>query len=182
MDTKKIIVAFQIGRGGRFNNGGHLSYICQQNISHFCNDLFWDQKEDCRSEDDYLNQELEDQSGNSVDLTVREMENGVGRINFDGEYDTIYTQYLDTLSECEKRAILNTAGFRGNDVETLFKNADKFMISTETSNGTKYVADDNSDVLNYQDARMFNSEEEAENYIDQNDWKDCSVLKVFDLI
>lgn len=35
-----IIVAFQIGRGGRFNNGGHKSFIGEKKIGDFTNDLF----------------------------------------------------------------------------------------------------------------------------------------------
>jgi|SRR3972149_1890938 len=39
-DNNKTIVAFHIGRGGRFNNQGHLSYIGEKKIGDFTNDLF----------------------------------------------------------------------------------------------------------------------------------------------
>ena len=41
METKdKTIVAFHIGRGGRFHNAGHLSYVGEKRIGEFTNDLF----------------------------------------------------------------------------------------------------------------------------------------------
>lgn len=39
-EHKDTIVAFHIGRGGRFNNGGWLSCIGEQRISEFINELF----------------------------------------------------------------------------------------------------------------------------------------------
>lgn len=42
MENKKIILAFHIGRGGRFNNPGHLTYLGEQAITELSvyNDLF----------------------------------------------------------------------------------------------------------------------------------------------
>lgn|GEM_PF-2486860 len=42
METTKdrIIVAFHIGRGGRFNNAGHKSFIGEKKIGDFTNDLY----------------------------------------------------------------------------------------------------------------------------------------------
>lgn len=37
---KNAIVAFHIGRGGQFNNAGHLSYIGEKKIGDFTDDLF----------------------------------------------------------------------------------------------------------------------------------------------
>ena len=39
-ENKDLIVAFHIGRGGRFYNSGHLSYIGENTINSFTNDLF----------------------------------------------------------------------------------------------------------------------------------------------
>lgn len=36
----QTIVAFHIGRGGYFNNPGHLSFIGEEKIGHFTDDLF----------------------------------------------------------------------------------------------------------------------------------------------
>lgn len=37
---KKTIVAFHVGRGGRFNNQGHVTFIGEQPIGDFTYDLF----------------------------------------------------------------------------------------------------------------------------------------------
>lgn len=39
-ENKDVIVAFHIGRGGRFNNQGHLSVIGEMEIGDFTNDLY----------------------------------------------------------------------------------------------------------------------------------------------
>ncbi len=38
--TEKIIVAFHIGRGGRFHNAGHKSFVGEKNINEFTYNLF----------------------------------------------------------------------------------------------------------------------------------------------
>lgn len=40
MKTNKTIVAFHIGRGGRYHNEGYLSYLGTEDISHYVGDLF----------------------------------------------------------------------------------------------------------------------------------------------
>jgi len=93
MRNKKI-VAFHIGRGGRYYNAGHLSYIGEYEISHFINDLFIQE-----------NGEYFDGSENSVGLTEKEVETGIGRIDVDGLYDTTYCKFLDECNEEELELI-----------------------------------------------------------------------------
>lgn len=38
--ANSTIVAFHIGRGGRFNNPGHLSFCGENKIGHYINGLF----------------------------------------------------------------------------------------------------------------------------------------------
>ena len=40
MKANQTIVAFHIGRGGRFHNSGHLTYLDEKPISHYTDDLF----------------------------------------------------------------------------------------------------------------------------------------------
>lgn len=40
IEESEVIVAFHIGRGGEFNNGGFKSFIGERNISEFTYDLF----------------------------------------------------------------------------------------------------------------------------------------------
>jgi len=37
---EKTIVAFHTGRGGKFYNAGHVSFIGEKKINEFVNDLF----------------------------------------------------------------------------------------------------------------------------------------------
>jgi hypothetical protein len=39
-ENKGLILAFQVGRGGRFNNSGHLTYIGEKHIGEFTDNLF----------------------------------------------------------------------------------------------------------------------------------------------
>ena len=39
-ETSKVIVAFHIGRGGRYNNSGFKSFVGEKNINEFVYDLF----------------------------------------------------------------------------------------------------------------------------------------------
>lgn len=95
---EKIIVAFKIGRGGRFYNGGHKTYIGQQPINDFIGDLF-------------LNEETNiymDSNGNEV-LDAEYLNEGIGIIDLDGEYDTTICKYLSQCNDSELNLInLNT--------------------------------------------------------------------------
>lgn len=133
-DTLNTIVAFHIGRGGRNFNSGHLSFLGEFKIDHFTSNLFSmfdNQKklsESMSSDDrDLFNDliaegkftEIEnkfgisvkdlgeemyyDESGNGVGLAVNN--DGIGRINEDGEYDTTYTTYIKDLTEHEIEAM-----------------------------------------------------------------------------
>ena len=99
----KTIVAFHIGRGGRFNNAGHTSFIGEKSISNFVDSLFL--KED--------KTEYTDGNGNKIGLTVEECNSGIGIINIDGDYDTTYTCYLQDCSDEELEIIAKTKEERG---------------------------------------------------------------------
>ncbi len=97
--NKGIIVAFHIGRGGRWYNAGFKTFIGEKKIGEFTDDLFI-----------YNNSYYIDCNGNAVGLTCEEEETGVGRINEDGEYDTTYSQYLEDCSE-EEIELINNSDF-----------------------------------------------------------------------
>ena len=53
--------------------------------------------------------EFKDEMGKEVGLTVEMANSGIGVINFDGQYDTVYTKFLDKkLTEKEIQAIFNS--------------------------------------------------------------------------
>ncbi len=136
---KKIettIVAFHIGRGGKFHNPGFLSFIGKEKIGKFTDNLFCrfenEQKFKKRVEfdkcldliternfdeleekfgitEEMLGEEIYfDECGNSTGLTQLEVECGVGKINIDNEYNTTYTCLLKNCDEREIEAIKNS--------------------------------------------------------------------------
>ena len=105
-------LAFQITRGGRFNNPGHLIYkgamSLDQLISYVDNsggNLFYN--EDSMSYYDVNGNEVID---NDTLLT------GVGVLDFDGSYDTWYVTNIENLTEKEVSAILASTGYVEVDV------------------------------------------------------------------
>ena len=101
-----IIVAFQIGRGGRFYNPGHRTFIGEKEIGEFTNDLFLM---------DGAN-EYTDCNGNTVGLTVDEEKTGIGRINIDNEYDTTYTCLIEDCDEKEIEIIKESNEYKSHEL------------------------------------------------------------------
>lgn len=106
--SENTILCFHIGRGGRFNNPGHLSFDGTKKItetSDFSNlypPKFKNGNDDLKT----LKAEWLDEIGNSVELTNEMIKTGVGRINIDNDFDTTYTTYLKDLTENEIDAIM----------------------------------------------------------------------------
>lgn len=139
METEnKTIVAFHIGRGGKFHNQGFLSFIGKNKIGDFTDNLFLNYEnlddvkkaikdrpnlekkfDKCLNDDnfsffeklgfDFGEKVYFDGGGNQVELTEKEEETGIGRINIDHDYDTTYTTYLDECDQKEVEAILNSS-------------------------------------------------------------------------
>lgn len=139
---ENTIVAFYIGRGGRFNNAGHLTYLGEKEIGKFTDDLylrfeneknfknrfgfdstrgdtqrcildlindrdFDELKEKFGITEEMLGEEIyTDSNENPVGLTQKEVEEGIGRINIDNDYNTTYTCFLKDCSEKECKLIL----------------------------------------------------------------------------
>jgi hypothetical protein len=101
-----MTVTFQIGRGGRFHNGGHKSLIgIDTPISNYFNDLFPHEKGDYP--DDELG--LYDGAGNKImdyEEYIKANETGIGYLDIDGEYDTVYVKNAEDLDENEFKIIL----------------------------------------------------------------------------
>lgn len=134
------IVAFHIGRGGRFNNGGHLTFLGEGKISDFtehccapskvlideyCNDTLVD--------DTDPNAVWTDMNGNEVDLTNEEYNNGIGRIVMDGEYDTTYTMLLKDVDRGSQEwdAILASSNYDAEDALAYLWNQRKYQTTNE---------------------------------------------------
>ena len=98
----ELILAFHIGRGGRFHNSGHLSFLDECTINRFVDDLFINSD----------GTQYTDGNGREVGLSV--LNDGTGKIDIDGDYDTTYAVHIQDLTKSEFDAIKNRgSGFFG---------------------------------------------------------------------
>ena len=89
-ELANTIIAFHIGRGGRFYNQGHKTFIkWGANINEYTEELFMTEDE----------KEYMDCSNSLVGLKVEN--DGTGIINNDNEYDTTYCVRLSEIDENE---------------------------------------------------------------------------------
>lgn len=105
------ILEFRISKSS-YKHSVKLSYhgICDGigSVSAF-EKLYPPQNEDGEDDLETLDAEWTDGSGNSVDLTNEEVKSGIGTINFDNEYDTVYTVFANEVNENEAQLIFNEA-------------------------------------------------------------------------
>lgn len=96
-NSTATIVKFHIGRGGRYYNPGHLTFVGCEGINEgqAFDELFLSE-----DETQYL-----DSQGEEVGLTVEEAETGIGKINQDNEYDTTATMYITDCDHLQLAAI-----------------------------------------------------------------------------
>ncbi len=87
-------VAFKLARGGEFFNPGHLSYDGQKTIDYYTDSL-------SPAGEDSDSPYWIKPSGGPVGLTLAESETGIGRIDIDGLYDTVYCKRLDDCTDVE---------------------------------------------------------------------------------
>lgn len=129
------IVALHTGRGGRFNNAGHVTFLGEKKISDFTGNLFTNfenqqqiyeaidgrenlikKYDECNDKEDFsffkkLGLDAGEliyvsEVGERVGLTVKEAESGVGSIDIDGAYDTTTCLYVKDLSEGDIEIII----------------------------------------------------------------------------
>jgi hypothetical protein len=141
--VETIIAAFKIGRGGHFNNAGHLRFVGFKKIGEFTDDLFleyenlekykkrygfehlrnlvnnneWDlvEEEFGLTESDMGEKVYYDEVGHKVGLTEDEALEGIGRINIDNGYDTTYCTRLADCDAKELQLIIDS-GIATDDI------------------------------------------------------------------
>jgi hypothetical protein len=95
------VVAFHIGRGGRFHNSGHKTFYGEYNIMEVINrqdhKISWHNK---NSLGRFCEPFYADSSGNVL-ITEKQAATGVGTLDFDGEYDTYICKRLEDCTEAE---------------------------------------------------------------------------------
>lgn len=102
----KTILEFHIGRGGRFYNPVHLSFVgVTKGISYsYAFDKLYPPRHKNGNEDlRTLDKEWTLSNGRESGLSNRDIKTGIGRINIDGDYNTTYTTYADDLSDEEAK-------------------------------------------------------------------------------
>jgi hypothetical protein len=172
-----IVVAFKVGRGGRFHNSGHTTYIGEHRIGEFTDDLFlqWENRLEVYEElsdvlevdnlfalyeksieenDEQSANELREhgfdlgklgyftETGHDTCLKPAHVETGVGRIDIDGEYYTVYTKFIEdcTESELEKIAKAFEGYSNGRCDKIKYHDAEYWMLD----NGYKHLFEGNS--------------------------------------
>jgi len=107
---KETIVAFHIGRGGRFNNPGHLKYIGEMNIAsaiNLCdnsgNNIFRCNKD---ANGKFCKPYYADHNGEHL-IDESEVLTGVGTLNFDNDYNMVYCKHIGDCDEKELQLIAN---------------------------------------------------------------------------
>lgn len=118
-----VIVAFQIGRGGRFNQSGHSSYIGEKDlqdlISMNSDRLFVSNRDDNGR---FVKSRLLDESQNIIVENEDLLHSLVGTLNFDNDYDTFKACYVDDCSEEELDLISKSNSFKSQELKDYLNN------------------------------------------------------------
>lgn len=110
-------VAFRVGRGGRFYNPGHITFHGEMTFAELVreqsNDLFIrDRDEKGR----FCKRILVDCSGSVV--SEDDIHGNVGRLDFDGAYDTYYVRDMEYLNEEERNAIRKDNSYISDELQS----------------------------------------------------------------
>lgn len=115
--AQNIKVRFHVGRGGRFNNAGHKTYVGIVNdLSDCFGDSFLISEDENGTTLPDSEWRLVDGGGNVILSGRDEIESDTGILDWDGEYDTDIVRHLSECDDDEYQLILDTAE-RGAYVE-----------------------------------------------------------------
>lgn len=116
-EAQNIKVRFHVGRGGRFNNAGHKTYVgTVNNLSYCFGDSFLISEDENGTTLPDSEWRLVDGGGNVILSGRDEIESDTGILDWDGEYDTDIVRHLSECDDDEYQLILDTAE-RGAYVE-----------------------------------------------------------------
>ncbi len=109
-EAQNVKVRFHIGRGGRFHNAGHKTYVGTVDSLADCfgDSIIINEDENGNALPDNEWQLID--SGSNVILSGRdEIEGDTGILDWDGEYDTDIVRYLSECDDDEYQMILDAA-------------------------------------------------------------------------
>lgn len=116
-NTNRIIVAFHIGRGGRYHNAGHCTFIGEKNLQDLItmNDanLFLRVRDENGR---FCKAYITDSDGNTI-LSAEDSLKETGTLNFDNQYDTDTCCFLDECSEEELLLIKESTDWKSSRLE-----------------------------------------------------------------
>jgi hypothetical protein len=96
------VAVFHVGKGGKFNNGGHTTFLGIMNYNEIYHTIFNTEKDLYEQEDGtYL-----DHNGKEVCEGIGE--DGIFYLNEDGIYDTTYSKHIKDLQDVEIEIIRET--------------------------------------------------------------------------
>lgn len=101
----------------------HLECMGEGKIGDYTSDLF----SPCDEDGNEIDGEYTDESGNGVGLTTADVRSGIGTIDIDGVYDTIYTVRLGSISYTDKEAwaaVKHSDSFTAENVVLFFLNGE----------------------------------------------------------
>ena len=111
-----LIVAFHVGRGGRFYNGGHVSFIGEKNMHQLINmndnHVFYEDRVNGKFSKPYYT----DSNGNII-VDTDDYSKEVGRLDFDGIYDTYYCKYIEDCTDSELELINDSDRYKSVQLE-----------------------------------------------------------------
>ena len=122
MKTKenKIIVAFHIGRGGRFYNAGHKTFLGELNFRDLqklnANNIFYRDRDERGR---FMKTEIYDGAGNFV--SDDDPKGLIGRLDFDGDFDTDYCKYIEDCTDEELQIIAKSIDFKSFELKEYLK-------------------------------------------------------------
>ena len=109
-EAQNIKVRFHIGRGGRFHNAGHKTYVGTVNdLSDCFGDSFIISEDENGKTLPDSEWRLEDGGGNVILSGRDKIESETGILDWDGEYDTDIVCYLTDCDERECQLIFDAA-------------------------------------------------------------------------
>lgn len=122
MKTKEnqIIVAFHIGRGGRFYNAGHKTFLGELNfrdLQKLNADNIFHRNRDERGR--FIKTEIYDGAGNFV--SDDDPKGLIGRLDFDGDFDTDYCKYIEDCTDEELQIIAKSIDFKSFELKEYLK-------------------------------------------------------------
>jgi len=122
MKTKEnqIIVAFHIGRGGRFYNAGHKTFLGELNFRDLqklnADNIFYRDRDERGR---FIKIKIYDGAGNFV--SDDDPKGLIGRLDFDGDFDTDYCKYIEDCTDEELQIIAKSIDFKSFELKEYLK-------------------------------------------------------------